>query len=110
MTRTKNDILSIGAYLPLSVLPEGVIYDIMAELRRGFLKDFNFCDDNTELYFLKSEGASCDYAVTVTTVWSEEEPPETELIELGLTAEERAQVDELIIERMICSIAHNAEI
>lgn len=111
MNRTKNDILSIGAYLPLSVLPEGVIYDIMAELRRGFLKDFHFDDDNTELYFLKSEGANYDYIVSVSTVFDEDEPPEMEFVELGgLPENERSELDSLIIQRMQYALQHVSEI
>ena len=105
-----KEIISIAAYLPFSVLPEGVIYDIMADIRRGFLKDFNFTDDNTELYFLKAQGSCCDYEVTVSTVWGEWEPPEIVTVWLALCAEERAEIDRLIIERMKYALQHISEI
>lgn len=101
----------MAAYLPFTVLPEGVTQDILKQIKRGFLKDFNFCDDNTELYFLKSEGASYDYIVSVSTVWSEDEPPEMEFIELGgLTQDERSELDSLIIQRMQYALQHISEI
>lgn len=106
-----QEILSIAAYLPFSVLPESVTQEIISEIRkRFFLKDFSFTDKNTELYFLKAQGNCCDYEVTVSTVWSEDEPPETEILYLGLTEDERKEVDRLIIERMQYAIQHISKI
>lgn len=105
-----QEILSIAAYLPFSVLPESVTQEIISEVKRGFLKDFSFTDENTELYFLKAQGNSCDYEVTVSTVWSEDEPPETEILYLGLTEDERKEVDRLIIERIQYALQHISEI
>lgn len=105
-----NEILSIAAYLPFSVLPESVTEEIMTEIRRGAFKDFNFDDDNTELYFLKEQGSAGDYEVTISAVWSEDEPPEIETVWLALTAEERAEIDRLIIERMQYALQHVNEI
>lgn len=111
MQRTSHEILSLAAYLPFDVLPEGVKQDIFAEIRRGLLKDFNFCDDNTELYFLKSEGANYDYIVSVSTVFDEDEPPEMEFVELGgLPENERSELDSLIIQRMQYALQHVNEI
>lgn len=106
-----KEILSIAAYLPFSVLPESVTQEIISEIRKGFfLKDFSFTDENTELYFLKAQGSCCDYEVTVSTVWSENEPPETEILYLGLTEDERKEVDRLIIERMQTALQRIDEI
>lgn len=106
-----NEIISIAAYLPFSVLPESVTEEIISDVKRGFPKDFTFTDDNTELYFLKSEGTSYDYIVSVSTVWSEDEPPEIEFVELGgLTQDERSKLDSLIIERMQYALEHISEI
>lgn len=105
-----QEILSIAAYIPFAVLPEGVTQDILSEVKRGFLKDFTFTDENTELYFLKAQGSCCDYEVTVSTVWSEDEPPETEILYLGLTEDERKEVDSLIIERIQYALQHISEI
>ena len=106
-----QEILSIAAYLPFSVLPESVTQEIISEIRkRFFLKDFSFTDKNTELYFLKAQGNCCDYEVTVSTVWSEDEPPETKILYLGLTEDERKEVDRLIIERMQYAIQHISKI
>ena len=105
-----QEILSIAAYLPFSVLPESVTQEIISEVKRGFLKDFSFTDENTELYFLKAQGSSCDYEVTVSTVWSEDEPPETEILYLGLTEDERKEVDRLITERIQTALQHISEI
>ena len=107
-----QEILSIAAYLPFSVLPESVTQEIISEIRKGFfLKDFSFTDENTELYFLKAQGSCCDYEVTVSTVWSEDEPPETEIIYLAaLCEDERKEVDRLIIERIQYALQHISEI
>lgn len=105
-----QEILSIAAYIPFAVLPEGVTQDIISEVKRGFLKDFTFTDENTELYFLKAQGSCCDYEVTVTTVWSEDEPPETEILYLALCEDERKEVDSLIIERIQYALQHISEI
>lgn len=105
-----QEILSIAAYIPFAVLPEGVTQDILSEVKRGFLKDFTFTDENTELYFLKAQGSCCDYEVTVSTVWSEDEPPETEILYLGLTEDERKEVDSLIIERIQTALQRIDEI
>lgn len=105
-----QEILSIAAYLPFSVLPESVTQEIISEVKRGFLKDFSFTDENTELYFLKAQGSRCDYEVTVSTVWSEDEPPETEILYLGLTEDERKNVDRLIIERIQTALQRIDEI
>lgn len=105
-----NEILSIAAYLPFSVLPESVTEEIMTEIRRGVFKDFNFDDDNTELYFLKEQGSAGDYSVNVSTVYSEDEPPEIVTVWLALTAEEQAEIDRLIIERMQYALQHISEI
>lgn len=105
-----QEILSIAAYIPFAVLPEGVTQDIISEVKRGFLKDFSFTDENTELYFLKAQGSCCDYEVTVSTVWSEDEPPETEIICLTLCEDERKEVDRLIIERIQTALQRIAEI
>lgn len=106
-----KEILSIAAYLPFAVLPEGVTQDIISDVKRGFPKDFTFTDDNTELYFLKSEGASYDYIVSVSTVFDEDEPPEMEFVELGgLTQDERSELDSLIIQRMQYALQHINEI
>lgn len=106
-----NEILSIAAYLPFSVLPESVTQEIISEIRKGFfLKDFSFSDENTELYFLKAQGSCCDYEVTATMVYNENEPPETEILYLGLTENERKEVDRLIIERIQTALQHIDEI
>ena len=105
-----NEILSIAAYIPFAVLPESVTQEIITEIRRGVFKDFNFTDDNTELYFLKAQDHYCDYEVTATTVYSEDEPPEIQTVWLALTAEERAEIDRLIIERMQYALQHISEI
>jgi len=105
-----QEILSIAAYLPFSVLPESVAQEIISEVKRGFLKDFSFTDENTELYFLKAQGSSCDYEITVSTVCSEDEPPETEILYLGLTEDEHKEVDRLIIERIQYALQHISEI
>lgn len=105
-----NEILSIAAYLPFAVLPESVTEEIMTEIRRGVFKDFNFDDENTELYFLKEQGSAGDYSVNVSTVYSEDEPPEIQMVWLALTAEERAEIDRLIIERMQYALQHVNEI
>ena len=106
-----QEILSIAAYIPFAVLPEGVTQDIISEVRKGFfLKDFSFTDENTELYFLKAQGSCCDYEVTVSTVWSEDEPPETEIIYLALCEDERKEVDRLIIERIQTALQRIDEI
>lgn len=109
MQRT-HEILSLAAYLPLEVLPESVTEEIMEQIKRGIFKDFNFDDDNTELYFLKSQGSEGDYSVNVSTVYSEDEPPEIVTVWLALCAEERAEVDSLIIERMQYALQHVSEI
>ena len=106
-----QEILSLAAYIPFAVLPEGVTQDILSEVRKGFfLKDFTFSDENTELYFLKAQGSCADYEVTVSTVWSEDEPPEIETVWLALTTEEQAEIDRLIIERMQYALQHISEI
>lgn len=106
-----KEILSIAAYLPFSVLPESVTEEIISEIRKGFfLKDFSFTDENTELYFLKAQGSCCDYEVTATMVYDENEPPETEILYLGLTEDERKEVDSLIIERIQYALQHISEI
>ena len=106
-----QEILSIAAYLPFSVLPESVTQEIISEVKKGFfLKDFSFSDENTELYFLKAQGSCCDYEVTVSTVWSEDEPPETEIIYLALCEDERKEVDRLIIERIQTALQRIDEI
>lgn len=105
-----KEILSLAAYLPFSILPESVAQEIISEVKRGFLKDFSFTDENTELYFLKAQGNCCDYEVTVSTVWSEDEPPETEILYLGLTEDERKKVDCLIIERIQTALQRIDEI
>jgi hypothetical protein len=105
-----QEILSIAAYIPFAVLPEGVTQDIISEVKRGFLKGFTFSDENTELYFLKAQGSCCDYEVTVSTVWSEDEPPETEIIYLALCEDERKEVDRLIIERIQTALQRIDEI
>lgn len=105
-----QEILSIAAYLPFSVLPESVTQEIISEVKRGFLKDFSFTDENTELYFLKAQGSCCDYEITVSTVWSEDEPPEIEILYLGLTEDERKEVDRLIIERIQTALQRIDEI
>ena len=105
-----QEILSLAAYLPFAVLPEGVTQKIISEVKRGFLKDFSLTDENTELYFLKAQGSCCDYSVTISTVWSEDEPHEIETVWLALTAEERAEIDRLIIERMQYALQHINEI
>lgn len=101
-----QEILSIAAYLPFSVLPESVTQEIISEVKRGFLKDFSFTDENTELYFLKAQGSAGDYEVTVSTVWSEWKPPEIQTVWLALTAEEQAEIDRLIIERIQYALQH----
>ena len=106
-----QEILSLAAYIPFAVLPESVTQEIISEIRKGFfLKDFTPTDENTELYFLKAHGSCCDYEVTATMVYSENEPPETEILYLGLTEDERKEVDRLIIERMQYAIQHISEI
>ena len=105
-----NEILSIAAYLPFAVLPEGVTQDIMEQIRQRVFKDFNFDDENTELYFLKEQGSAGDYSVNVSTVWSEWEPPEIQTVWLALTEEEQAEIDRLIIERMQYALQHVNEI
>lgn len=106
-----KEILSIAAYLPFSVLPESVTQEIISEIRKGFfLKDFSFSDENTELYFLKAQGSCCDYEVTATMVYNENEPPETEILYLGLTEDERKEVDRLIIERIQTALQRIDEI
>lgn len=105
-----SETLSIAAYLPFSVLPEGVTQDILSDLQRVFFKPFTFTDENTELYFLKAQGSSADYEVTATTVFAENEPPEVEVLYLGLTEEERAEIDRLIIERVQYALQHISEI
>lgn len=106
-----KEILSIAAYLPFSVLPESVTEEIISEIKKGFfLKDFSFTDENTELYFLKAQGSCCDYEVTATMVYDENEPPETEILYLGLTEDERKEVDRLIIERTLYALQHIEEI
>lgn len=107
-----KEILSIAAYLPFSVLPESVTEEIISEIRKGFfLKDFSFSDENTELYFLKAQGSCCDYEVTATMVYNENEPPETEIIYLAaLCEDERKEVDSLIIERIQYALQHISEI
>ena len=110
MQRTTHEILSLAAYLPFSVLPESVTEEIMTEIRWGAFKDFNFDDDNTELYFLKEQGSAGDYEVTISTVYSEWEPPEIQTVWLALTAEEQAEIDSLIIERMQYALQHISEI
>lgn len=106
-----QEILSLAAYLPFGVLPESVTQEIISEIRKGFfLKDFSFTDENTELYFLKAQGSCCDYEVTATMVYSEDEPPETEIIYLALCEDERKEVDRLIIERMQYALQHISEI
>lgn len=106
-----KEILSIAAYLPFSVLPESVTEEIISEIRKGFfLKDFSFTDENTELYFLKAQGSCCDYEVTATMVYDENEPPETEILYLGLTEDEHKEVDSLIIERIQYALQHISEI
>lgn len=106
-----NEILSIAAYLPFAVLPEGVTQEIISEIRKGFfLKDFSFTDENTELYFLKAQGSCCDYEVTATMVYNENEPLETEILYLGLTEDERKEVDRLIIERIQTALQRIDEI
>jgi len=106
-----QEILSLAAYLPFSVLPESVTQEIISEIGKGFfLKDFSFSDENTELYFLKAQGSCCDYEVTVSTVWSEDEPPETEIIYLALCEDERKEVDRLIIERIQTALQRIDEI
>ena len=107
-----KEILSIAAYLPFSVLPESVTQEIISEIRKGFfLKDFSFTDENTELYFLKAQGSCCDYEVTATMVYDEDEPPEMEFVELGgLPENERSELDSLIIQRMQYALQHVSEI
>lgn len=106
-----KEIISMAAYLPFSVLPEGIKQDIMEQIKQGVLKHFTFDDDNTELYFLKSEGASYDYIVCVSTVFDEDEPPKMEFVELGgLTQDERSELDSLIIQRMQYALQHISEI
>lgn len=105
-----KEIISIAAYLPFAVLPEGVTQDIISDVKRGFPKDFTFTDENTELYFLKAQGSCCDYEVTVSTVWSEDEPPEVDTVWLALCAEERAAIDSLIIQRMKYALQNISEI
>jgi hypothetical protein len=107
-----QEILSLAAYIPFAVLPEGVTQDILSEVgTRFFLKDFTFTDENTELYFLKAQGSCCDYEVTVSTVWSEDEPPEIEIIYLAaLCEDERIKVDRLIIERIQTALQRINEI
>ena len=110
MQRTAHEILSLAAYLPFVVLPEGVTQDIMEQISRGVFKDFSFTDENTELYFLKSQGSEGDYSVSVSTVYSEWEPPEIVTVWLALCAEEREEIDSLIIERMQYALQHVSEI
>lgn len=111
MQRTTHEILSLAAYLPLEVLPEGVMQELLTELRHDIFKDFNFSDENTELYFLKAQDHYCDYEVTATTVYSEDEPPEIETIYLGgLSSDERSELDKLIIERTLYALQHIEEI
>lgn len=105
-----QEILSIAAYLPFAALPEGVTQDIISEVKRGFLKDFTFTDENTELYFLKAQGSCCDYEVTATIVYNENEPPETEILYLALCEDERKEVDRLIIERIQTALQRIDEI
>lgn len=110
MQRTTHEILSLAAYLPLEVLPESVLQELLTELRHDIFKDFNFTDDNTELYFLKAQDHYCDFEVTATTVYSEDEPPETEIIYLALCEDERKELDKLIIERTLYALQHISEI
>jgi len=106
-----KEILSLAAYLPFSVLPESVAQEIISEVRKGFfLKDFTFDDENTELFFLKAQGSCCDYQVTATMVYSENEPPETEILYLALCEDERKEVDRLIIERIQTALQRIDEI
>lgn len=110
MQRTTHEILSLAAYLPLEVLPEGVMQELLTELRHDIFKDFNFSDENTELYFLKAQDHYCDYEVTATTVYSEDEPPEGVLVYLDTTAAEGAELDTLITVRMLYALQHISEI
>ena len=101
-----NRIISLAAYVGLSEL----LAYFQEQIRQAFkyVKGAAPNDDNTECYLRKEQDRW--YTVTVNFIYSEDEIPEIEDIELQPTDEEQAILDELIIKGIQYSLKHINEI
>ena len=103
---TMNRIISLAAYVALSELPDY----FQAQIRQAFkyVRGAAPNDDNTECYLRKEQDRW--YTVTVNFIYSEDEVPEIEDIDLQPTDEEQAILDSLIIKGVQYSLEHINEI
>jgi len=101
------EILSLAAYIPYTLLPQYVQFQIA--LQFDYLKPKEPFDDMNTICYLKKEreGSSAEYTISVTFVYSEDEPPETETIYLTeLTEIEEHFLNTLIQLRVIQALKH----
>jgi len=101
-----NEIISIGAYVPFTVLPLFAQDEIRKEL--AYLRSLELDDFNTECYLLHDSDHG--FTVNVQYVYSDDEPPEGVLVYLDTTTAEGSELDTLITVRMQYALQHISEI
>ena len=102
----KRPIPTLAGYCDLSELP--AYWQEQVQKAFSYIKGATPDDENTECYLRKEQDRW--YTVTVNFIYSEDEVPEVEDIDLQPTDEEQAILDSLIIKGIQYSLEHIAEI
>lgn len=96
-----NEIYSIGAYVPYTLLPAYIQSLIAHEL------PYKHDDIVTTCYMLKSSAMGADYVLHVDVAWSSSQQSKSAYIELaGLTESERVFIDTMLSLRVLEGLKH----